>query len=221
MGSRFRKFKSVFGENWHVGRYLLPRLQAIGADTNGVVLDLACGESPFKGFFPKARGYLRIDRFPSDPEVLHGDMRAIPLPGNSVDFVILSQALSDVPVPIDVLKELARILMPGGQVLVFESMAYPEHDMPYDYYRLMPAGLSYLAEHAGFDTQELTYLGGIFTRFSELWANHIMGALKQFPMLRPAAAIGIAAGNIICYCLDRAVSRPRLASDYLAILRLR
>ena len=51
MGSRFRKFKSVFGENWHVGRYLLPRLQAIGADTNGVVLDLACGESPFKGFF--------------------------------------------------------------------------------------------------------------------------------------------------------------------------
>ena len=221
MGSRLTSFTSVFGENWHVGRYLLPLLRSFGAGMNGVVLDLACGESPFRGYFPSARRYLRVDRLPCDPEVMDGDMRTIPLPANCVDLVILSQALTDVPMPIEVLNELARILVPGGQVLVFESMAYPEHDMPYDYYRLMPSGLSQLAEDAGFDTQELIYLGGLFTRFSQLWASYIMGALKQFAILRPVAALGIAAGNIVCHGLDRVVARPRLASDYLAILRLR
>ena len=221
MGSRLSKFDSVFGENWHVGRYLLPWLHLLGADVHGVVLDLACGESPFRGFFPKASRYHRVDRAPCDSDVVAGDMRAIPLPADSIDFVILSQALTDVPVLADVLDELARVLAPGGRVLVFESMAYPEHDMPYDYFRLMPAGLSHAAEGAGFEMQDLVYLGGLFTRFSGLWAAYVMGALKQFVVLRPLAALGIAVGNIVCYGLDLAISRPRLASDYVAILRLK
>lgn len=217
--TRLAKFTSVFGENWVTGRYLLPRLRMLGRAHYNTVLDLACGDSPYRGFFINVDRYVRVDRAPRDPGVIDGDMRAIPMPDHSVDVVILSQALSDVPVPAEVLRELARVLVPGGRAVIFESMCYPEHDMPHDYYRLMPAGLEWLAGECDLRVEDLAYLGGLFTRFASLWNGCVMGALKRFRVLRPIAALGIATGNVSCYTLDRLAMHPRLASDYLAILR--
>lgn len=217
---RLRKFTSVFGENWVVGRYLLPALGRIGRGQNGVILDLGCGESPFRRYFPDARQYLRIDRSPPDDEVIHGDMTCVPLPDGSVDVVLLSQALTDVPDPSAVLKEVRRLLRHGGTVLVFESMCYPEHDAPDDYFRLMPEGLRVMASMAGLQTRECIRLGGLFTRFASLWNTFLMGGLMRYRTLAPVASLGVAAANIACFALDRAAPHPRLASDYLAVLTL-
>lgn len=216
--SRLSKFTSVFGENWVVGRYLLPELERLGRNQHGVLLDLACGESPFRSFFPKVDAYIRIDRKPLDSEVSPGDMLAIPLGSQTVDVVLLFQAITDVPNPGEVLKEVRRVLRPGGQLLVFESMEYPEHDAPYDFYRLMPEGLCALAEDAGLKLRECTRLGGLFTRFASLWNTFLMGGLKKHAALRPLALLGVACGNLLCYGLDRLAPHPRLASDYLAVL---
>jgi SAM-dependent methyltransferase len=217
---RLSKFTSVFGENWVVGRYLLPELTRLGRDQRGVVLDLACGESPFRTYFPRVGSYKRVDRNPLDPEVIPGDMLAIPLTNQSVDVVLLFQAITDVPNPIEVLKEVRRVLRPGGRLLVFESLEYPEHDAPYDFYRLMPEGLRALAEDAGLKLRECTRLGGLFTRFASLWNTFLMGGLKKHAALRPLAHVGIACGNLLFYGLDRLMPHPRLASDYLAVLTL-
>lgn len=217
---RLAKFTSVFGENWVVGRYLLPVLIRLGQEQRGVLLDLACGESPFRSFFPKVEAYMRVDLNPFDPEVTPGDMLAIPLASQSVDVVLLFQAITDVPNPLEVLKEVRRVLRPGGQLLVFESIAYPEHDAPYDFYRLMPEGLRALTADAGLHMRECTYLGGLFTRFATLWSNFLMGGLKTHFILRPLAHLGVACGNLLCYGLDRLAPHPRLASDYLAVITL-
>lgn len=219
--TRIKKFTSVSGEAWVVGRYLIPKIRDIGAGKYGVVLDLACGESPFRKYFVDTGTYLRMDRHAVDPEVTEADMHAIPLESGSVDLVILSQALSDVPVPAKVLEEIARVLTPAGRVVVFESMSYPQHDMPYDYYRIMPMGLTWIAHESGLDMEECTYLGGIFTRFASLWADFIMGAGKRYALLYPFATIGTIAGNMLFYALDSVAMRESLASDYLAILKLR
>jgi SAM-dependent methyltransferase len=218
--NRLAKFTSVFGENWVVGRYLLPELMRLGEKQHGVLLDLACGESPFRSCFPKVEAYLRVDRNPLDPEVILGDMLAIPLASQSVDLVLLFQAITDVPNPLAVLKEVRRVLRPGGRLLVFESMDYPEHDAPYDFYRLMPEGLRAIAGDAGLQLRECTRLGGLFTRFAALWNSFVMGGLKRYAVLRPLAHLGLACSNLLCYGLDLLVPHPRLASDYLAVLTL-
>lgn len=217
---RLQKFTSVFGENWVIGRYLLPALERIGGPQSGVVLDLACGESPFRQYFREASQYLRVDRDSSDAEVIRGDMGRVPLPDGSVDVVLLSQALTDVPDPSAVLKEVRRLLRNGGSVIVFESMCYPEHDAPHDYYRLMPEGLRVVAGTAGLQAREFIRLGGLFTRFASLWNTFLMGGLMRYRALAPVASLGVAAANVVCYALDRAAPHPRLASDYLAVLTL-
>jgi SAM-dependent methyltransferase len=216
--NRLAKFNSVFGENWVVGRFLLPELKRLGVKQRGVLLDLACGESPFRCYFPRVDAYLRIDRSSMDPEVTHGDMRAIPLATQSVDVIMLFQAITDVPKTVDVLKEARRVLKPEGLLLVFESMAYPEHDAPYDFYRLMPEGLRALAADAGLNLRDCRRLGGLFTRFASLWNSFVMGELKRYVVLRPLAHLGVAGCNLLCYALDRMAPHPRLASDYLAEL---
>lgn len=218
--NRRAKFSSVFGENWVVGRYLLPTLTRLGQEQRGVLLDLACGESPFRAYFPGVQIYLRVDRNPLDSEVTPGDMLAIPLANQSVDGVLLFQAITDVPYPVEVLKEVKRVLRPGGKLLIFESMAYPEHDAPYDFYRLMPEGLRALAADAGLHLQECIRLGGLFTRFASLWNTFVLGELKKYVVLCPLAYLGVVCGNLLCYSLDRLAPHPRLASDYLAILTL-
>lgn len=218
--NRLSKFTSVFGTNWVIGRYLLPELVRLGHCQCGVLLDLACGESPFRLFFPKAEAYIRIDRNSLDPEVTLGDMLAIPLKNNVVDMVLLFQAITDVSSPGEVLREIKRILKPGGKLLVFESMDYPEHDAPYDYYRLMPEGLRFLALDAGLHMEECIRLGGLFTRVASLWNNCLMNGLRTFPVLLPLASLGTACCNLLCYALDRLAPYPHLASDYLAVLVL-
>lgn len=216
--SRLEKFDSIAGENWVVGRYLLPEIRRLGANQHGVLLDLACGESPFRCFFPHVDTYMRIDRDAIDPEVVPGDMLAIPLSPESVETVLLCQAITDVPHPIEVLKEVRRVLRPGGRLILFESMAYPEHDAPNDFYRLMPEGLRSLAADVGFHVEEFIYLGGLFTRFASLWNTFVMGGLANHVATRPIAGLGIVVGNLACYALDKLAFHPRLASDYLAVL---
>jgi len=53
-----------------------------------------------------------------------GDIEAVPLPGASVDLAILSQALHHARHPQTAVNEAARILRPGGQLLVLDLKAH-------------------------------------------------------------------------------------------------
>ena len=96
---------------------------------------------------------------------------------------------------------------------MFESMGYPEHDAPHDFYRLMPEGLRHLGAEAGLQVRECVRLGGLFTRFACLWNNFLMHRMKHPVLLRPFGHLGVLSANLVCYMLDGVFSHPRLASD--------
>jgi len=216
--SAISKFERLWGDNWVTGRWLLPLLEAWGKEIAGVVVDVGCGESPFRHYFKRASAYVRIDRVPSEKGVIHGDLRSLPFYDNTVDAVLLFQVLADLPDPIQALHEVRRVLRPGGKVIVFESMAYPEHDMPDDYYRIMPAGLEWIADRVGLETDRTERLGGLFTRWTILLNKYLFSTMSRLPLMGSVALFGKGALNLICFSLDRILVRPSLASDYLTRL---
>jgi ubiquinone/menaquinone biosynthesis C-methylase UbiE/biotin operon repressor len=59
-------------------------------------------------------------------ETVEGDIEALPLPDESHDVVVMSQALHHARDPVRALKEARRVLVPGGRVLVIDLLAHQE-----------------------------------------------------------------------------------------------
>ncbi|PNY80942.1 class I SAM-dependent methyltransferase [Deinococcus koreensis] len=59
--------------------------------------------------------------------LLQGDLAALPCPDASLDVVVLISVLTEVPRPVDALRECRRVLRPGGRVVIGEEFFGPEY----------------------------------------------------------------------------------------------
>ena len=93
---------------------------------------------------PRAASALGIDRSPEmlrlargriegsglhHAEVRHGDMYALPRADGSVDTVVLHQVLHFADDPIAAIAESARVLAPGGRLLIVDFMAHGREEL--------------------------------------------------------------------------------------------
>ena len=62
------------------------------------------------------------------------DLAAIPVPDGSFGAVLCTEVLEHHPEPITVVKELARILEPGGKLILTAPLGSGIHQEPYHYY---------------------------------------------------------------------------------------
>ncbi|MFM7297011.1 MAG: class I SAM-dependent methyltransferase, partial [Planctomycetota bacterium] len=67
----------------------------------------------------KAQGIANI-------ETVEGELEDLPLPDSSHDVVVMSQALHHAADPEKALAEAARVLVPGGSLLVLDLLAHNE-----------------------------------------------------------------------------------------------
>lgn len=81
-------------------------------------------------------------------ETVEADIQDLPLPDRSYDVVVLSQALHYARQPDRALAEAARILVPGGRLLVLDLLAHGEDWVREKYHH----------EHLGFTEQALEAL---------------------------------------------------------------
>jgi ubiquinone/menaquinone biosynthesis C-methylase UbiE len=66
-------------------------------------------------------------------KLLLGDMQAAPVPDESADFVLSQQSLQYAPDPAKVFREAARILRPGGRLLVVTLSAHEHAEVRAEY----------------------------------------------------------------------------------------
>ena len=131
---------------------------------------------------PQAR-YIAIDRGVGhagwDYSALDvvADATAIPLADACIDVIVCKQVLEHISEPVAMLTEAARVLKPGGRILLSTNQAWPQHQQPYDFFRYTSFGLRYCFEKAGLEVERMEAMGGVFTcsffHFTQTLSPHL------------------------------------------------
>ena len=108
------------------------------------VLDVGCGYRPYEPFFaPHASEYVGVDM--DNPAAdLQGVVEALPVPDRSFDVVLCTQVLEHTTDPALAVRELARVVAPGGRVLASTHGTAVYHPAPNDFWRWTHTGLERL-----------------------------------------------------------------------------
>jgi len=134
----------------------------------GKLLDVGAGSSPYEDLIMasgKVSEYIKLDFASSDYHQGHEldltwDGKTIPLDAQSVNTVFMTEVLEHVQRPGEMLREVRRVLKPGGVLFLTVPFSWPMHELPYDYHRFTPIALRAYLEEASFDVQDIEMLGG-------------------------------------------------------------
>lgn len=105
------------------------------------------------------------------------EILAIPVPDHSFDVILCTEVLEHVPEPIKVLKEISRILRPGGRALITAPLGSGLHQLPFHFYGgYTPEWYRRFSKEAGLEATEITPNGGFFKHLAQECvraANHV------------------------------------------------
>jgi SAM-dependent methyltransferase len=171
------------------------------------VLDVGCGAKPYLPLVvDHAQGYRGLDLVPR----LHvddvGAATALPYPHASFDLVLCTQLLEHVLEPEQVVREIARVLVPGGLALVStHGVALYHPDPPDDggdYWRWTHSGLQQLFERAG-AWREVTVVpnGNAVACVGYVLAQYVHAAGERAG-LGPLTRGAVAVLNRVCETVD-------------------
>lgn len=134
-------------------------------DFNGKVLDFGGGNKVDYFNIINARHYqsVNIDSAP-DPSYLINVADKIPCQNSSFDMVLSLNTIEHIYDPIFVLKELNRVLKPGGKFECTLPFLYPIHAHPDDYFRPTASWWMVTLEKLGYEKIQIhPLLWGPFT----------------------------------------------------------
>jgi SAM-dependent methyltransferase len=119
-------------------RFLAP----LAATMRGRVLDVGCGEMPFRGFLPAEASYTGIDvpaavdfGMRRHTEIIAFDGRHIPFPDEAFDHVLCTEVLEHAAEPDALVAEIWRVLRPGGTLVATVPFSARVHHAPHDFHR--------------------------------------------------------------------------------------
>jgi SAM-dependent methyltransferase len=126
-------------DSFHARKSILDAIRCALPLFRGTVLDVGCGHMPYKNFLlaspSRVTNYIGLDLaggpYCNRPD-LTWDGNQLPLPDNAVNCALATEVLEHCPDPGNVLREMNRVLKPGGWVLITVPFLWPLHDVPYD-----------------------------------------------------------------------------------------
>jgi len=148
--------------------------QAARLPAGTCVLDAGAGIGQYRKFF--AHCDYKTQDFGREPATIgkyteldyESDITGIPVSDATFDVVICTEVLEHVPYPIDALKEMARIVKPGGRILVTAPLASYLHQAPYHYYGgYTPYWYRRFLPETGFELESIDTNQGFFSLFGQ------------------------------------------------------
>jgi SAM-dependent methyltransferase len=130
-----------------------------------LVLDAGAGEQQYRPYFShcdyESADFEMVDK-PYAKSTHVCDLGAIPVENERFDRIIFNQVQEHLPDPLAVLRELNRVLKPGGKLLCTAPLFYEEHERPFDFFRYTQFAHRHLMEQAGFRVDWLEWMEGYF-----------------------------------------------------------
>lgn len=147
----------------------------------GTVLDVGCGNQPYRHLFANQR-YVGIDiegggHSQSQKNVdAFFDGQRIPYGDGSFDAVIVTEVLEHAEDPEALIREINRVLKADGQLLVTMPFVWDEHEQPYDFRRFTSFEHRRLLERSGFAVTSLKKTTGVFASCAQLTSAFLIEA---------------------------------------------
>lgn len=152
---------------------------------SGRLLDVGCGSKPYRSLFTvDACIGLDIDSEAARSRGIADhfyDGNAFPFVDGSFDSVLCNQVLEHVFNPDEFLAEIARVLKPGGKLLLTVPFVWDEHEQPYDYARYSSFGLRSLMEKQGLRVIQHKKLGADASILFQLTNVYLFKVMQGLP----------------------------------------
>lgn len=119
----------------------------------GDLLDAGAGTRDISAFLRRAgvTAITRCDVATDTPGTVRAALEAMPFPDECFDAVLCNAVLEHVPDAEQSARELARVVRPGGHVVVAVPFLQPFHPSPGDYRRYTADGLADVGRRAGLE----------------------------------------------------------------------
>ncbi len=142
------------------------------------VLDVGAGSCPYRDLFSHCQ-YRSQDFAQLGVNQLRGhqvygeidfvcDICEIPVDDGSFDFAVCTEVLEHVPNPIRAVSEIARVLRPGGKLILTAPLGSGLHQEPYHFYGgYTPYWYQKFLAEAGFSEIVIDSNRGSFSHFSQ------------------------------------------------------
>ena len=118
--------------------------QASNISAGSKVIDIGAGGCPHREKFNHCEYFTQDFVQLSDSQIQNqegygkidfvSDILNIPVPDKSYDVILCSEVIEHIPDPISAIKEMSRILKPGGTLLITAPLQSGLHQEPYHFY---------------------------------------------------------------------------------------
>ncbi|MCL5432851.1 MAG: class I SAM-dependent methyltransferase [Patescibacteria group bacterium] len=216
--------------------YLYSDIKKITAKYNfsGSIIDVGCGNKPYKKLFNKTKSYKGIDfktysknfSFYDEKPDFYFDEKynktfKLPFKTNNFDNALSFQVLEHHKKPEIMIKEILRIIKKGGLLLVSFPLIWGLHEEPNDYYRFTEYGMNELVKKYGGKIITIKKQGAIFSTVSVLANDYFVNLIQKnriFYLLLfvyPALLLF----SYSCLIFDKIFSSDKVFLNYVALIK--